>query len=110
MKNLHNLTIKKFHEGLLKKEFSAFDIVKESFDYIKEKDVEIGAFLSLAHDEALKQAEQADLAVAKGEDVGLLAGAPLAIKDNILIEGQSATAASKILENYTAAYDATVIV
>src|SRR3989344_7304503 len=107
--NLHNLTIKKFHEALLKKEFSAFDVAKEHFDYIEEKDKEIGAYLSLAKDEALKQAEIVDIAVAKGENIGVLSGAPLAIKDNILITGQPATAASKILENYKASYDATVI-
>lgn len=107
--NLHNLTIKNFHEGLLNKEFSAFDIAKEHFDYIEEKNKEIGAYLSLAKDAALKQAEAVDIAVAKNENVGMLAGAPLAIKDNILITGQPATAASKILENYKAAYDATVI-
>ena len=107
--NLHNLTIKKFHEGLLKKEFSAAEIVKEHFDYIEKRDKEIGAYLSLAEKEAFLQAEKADLEIAKGESPNLLAGAPLAIKDNILIEGQPATAASKILENYKAAYDATVI-
>lgn len=107
--HLHDLTIKKFHEGLLKKEFSAFDIVKETFDHIADKDKEIGAFLSLAHDAALKQAEEADLKISKNENVNPLVGVPLAIKDNILIEGQPATAGSKILENYKAAYDATVI-
>lgn len=107
--NLHNLTIKNFHEGLLNKEFSAFDVVKEHFDYIEEKDKEIGAYLSLAKDEALKQAEMVDIAVAKKESVSMLAGVPLAIKDNMLITGQPATAGSKILENYKASYDATVI-
>jgi len=107
--HLHDLTIKNFHEGLLKKEFSAFDIVKETFDRIANKDNEVNAYLSLARDEALKQAEEADLKVAKGEPVEPLAGAPLAIKDNILIEDQPATAASKILENYRAAYSASVI-
>ncbi|MEK7192505.1 MAG: Asp-tRNA(Asn)/Glu-tRNA(Gln) amidotransferase subunit GatA [Patescibacteria group bacterium] len=109
MTHLHDLTIKKFHEGLLKKEFSAFDITKEFFDYIESKDKEIGAYLNLAKDQALKQAELADIAVAKNEPVSPLAGVPMAIKDNILIEGLPATAASKILENYTAAYDAAVI-
>jgi len=93
----------------LKKEFSAFDITEAHFQYIEEKDKEVGAYLSLAKDEALRQAEKADIAVAKNEPVDLLAGVPLAIKDNILIENQPATAASKILENYKAAYDATVI-
>lgn len=94
---------------MLKKEFSAFDITKEIFDYIADKDKDIGAYLGLAHDEALKRAELADVAVAESREVGVLAGVPLAIKDNILIEGQPATAASKILENYIAAYDATAV-
>ncbi|MBI2024784.1 MAG: Asp-tRNA(Asn)/Glu-tRNA(Gln) amidotransferase subunit GatA [Candidatus Harrisonbacteria bacterium] len=107
--HLHDLTIKKFHEGLLKKEFSALEVVEGFFKHVEEHDKKIGAFLSLAKDEAALQAEKADLVIAKGEPVDLLAGAPLAIKDNILIEGQPATAASKILEDYNAAYDATVI-
>ena len=109
MLSLRNLTIKRFHEGLLNKEFSAFEITKEHFDYIEEHDKKIGAYLSLHKDEALAQANEVDRAVAGGDEVSPLAGVPLAIKDNILIEGFPATAASKILENYTAAYDATVI-
>src|SRR3989344_3081972 len=107
--HLHDLTIKKFHEGLLKKDFSALEITKEFFDYIEVKDKEIGAYLSLAKDEAFLRAEKADLKIAKDEPMDALSGVPLAIKDNILIDGQPATAASKILENYKAVYDATVI-
>ncbi|MBI2591562.1 MAG: Asp-tRNA(Asn)/Glu-tRNA(Gln) amidotransferase subunit GatA [Candidatus Brennerbacteria bacterium] len=106
---LHDLTIKKFNNGLRQKEFSAFEIAKEFFDYINQKDKEINAYLFLAKDEALAQAEKIDIALAKGEEIGDLTGVPLAIKDNILIEGQPVTAASKILENYKASYDATVI-
>ncbi len=109
MKFLHELTIKKMHEGLLTKEFSAFEIIKEFFDYIDKEDKKIDAYLSLDKDGALKQAEEIDIALAKGEEIGELAGIPLAIKDNILIKGLPSTAASKILENYSAAYDATVI-
>lgn len=107
--NIRELTIKSLHEGLLKKEFSAFEITKELFDYIEEKDSNINAYLRLTKDSALSQAEQVDVDLAKGKELGILAGAPLAIKDNILIEGIPATAGSKILENYTASYDATVI-
>ena len=109
MIELHNLTIKKFHAGLQKKEFKALEVVEDYFDYIKERDHEIGAYLSLTEAAALKQAEEADLAIAKGEVLAPLAGVPLAIKDNILIKGGQATAGSKILKDYTAAYDATVI-
>ncbi|MDO8466552.1 MAG: Asp-tRNA(Asn)/Glu-tRNA(Gln) amidotransferase subunit GatA [bacterium] len=107
--HLHDLTIKKFHEGLEKKEFSAFDVTKTFFEYIETRDKEVGAYLSIHKDEAYKQAELVDLKVAKNESVSWLAGVPMAIKDNLLITGLPATAASKMLENYKAAYDATVI-
>ena len=106
---LHDLTIKSFHEGLLAKKFTALEMAQNFFKWIGERDKEIGAFLSLDKEAAYLQAEKTDLEIAKGKPVEMLAGVPLAIKDNILIEGQPATAASKILENYKAAYDATVI-
>ncbi len=107
--HLHDLTIKKFHEGLVSKEFSALEMAQQIFKYAEKKDKEIGAFLNFSKDEAYLQAEKVDLAIARGERLGMLAGAPLAIKDNILISGQPATAASKILKNYRASYDATAI-
>src|SRR3989338_4825594 len=107
--HLHDLTIKKFHQGLLDKKFSAAEIVKEYYNRIEVRDREINAYLSLAKEDAFLQAEKTDIKVAKGESLSPLDGAPLAIKDNILISGQPATAASKMLEKYIASYDATVI-
>lgn len=109
MFNLHDLTIKKFHDGLVDKQFTALEVAEAYFKLIEEKNPELNAYLSLRKDEALKEAEQADLAVARDEKVGMLAGVPFGIKDNILIAGHRATAGSKILENYTAAYDATAV-
>jgi len=106
---LKNLTIKSFHQGLLDKQFSVSEIIKEFFKYIKETDEKIGAYLSLNEKEALERAKEIDLKLAKNNEFSFLTGVPLAIKDNILIEGLPATAASKILENYIASYDATVI-
>ena len=109
MELLRNLTIKKFHEGLLGKKFSALEITQAFFEHIKKKDPEIDAYLSLAEESATREAEMTDIALAKGDEIGDLAGVPLAIKDNILIKGLPATAASKILEKYVASYDAGVI-
>lgn len=108
---ISELTIKKFHEGLVNKQFSAFEITKEFFDYIEKMDVEIEAYLRLTKDLALSQANRIDVELASRnfEISKYLIGVPLAIKDNILIEGELATAGSKILENYRASYDATVI-
>jgi aspartyl-tRNA(Asn)/glutamyl-tRNA(Gln) amidotransferase subunit A len=104
-----HLTIKKFHEGLKEGKFKALDMAQNHFRYIEERDAEIGAYLALHKDEAMRQAEAVDIAVAKGEQIGLLAGVPMAIKDNMLVKGTRATAGSKILENYVSAYDATAI-
>lgn len=109
MISLHNLTIKKFHEGLTNKEFSALEMAEQFFKYIEKEDKKISAFLSTDKDSAYLQAERVDLDIARGQRVDYLAGVPLGIKDNIFIAGQPATAASKILENYLAPYDATVI-
>ncbi len=106
--DLTKLTLKEAHEGLKKGEFSSLDLTQAFLKKIKEKDKEIKAFISLMEDSALKQAKVADEMIKKGE-ISILTGIPCAIKDNILIKGVKCTAASKILENYVAPYDATVI-
>jgi aspartyl-tRNA(Asn)/glutamyl-tRNA(Gln) amidotransferase subunit A len=104
---IQNLTLDDARKGLLEKKFSARELAESSLSVIKEKDSEIHAFLEVFED-VLLQADRADTAIAAGER-GALLGIPLAIKDNILIDGRKASAASKILEGYTASYDATVI-
>jgi aspartyl-tRNA(Asn)/glutamyl-tRNA(Gln) amidotransferase subunit A len=109
MPDLTKLTIKKFHDGLRAKEFSAHEVAQAHFERIKKEDGEIGAYLSLAEAAALEEADVVDDALAKNETIADLAGVPLAIKDCILIKDLPATAASKILESYKASYDAGVI-
>ncbi|MFA6272995.1 MAG: Asp-tRNA(Asn)/Glu-tRNA(Gln) amidotransferase subunit GatA [Candidatus Paceibacterota bacterium] len=105
--DLEKLTIKKAHDALLKKEFSARDLTEAYLAEIDKKNSGLNAYLEVFAD-ALEQAGAADEKIKKGE-VGVLTGIPLAIKDNILIKGRRAGAASKILEGYVAPYDATVI-
>ena len=73
---LHNLTITKFHEGLTRGEFTALHVVEEYFKMIEARDPEIGAYLALFKDGAYEDAEQVDLAMARGEKLGPLAGVP----------------------------------
>lgn len=90
-------------------ELTPTQVVDEVLNTIKEKDADIHAFLEVFAD-AREEAEQATLRYKnEGANTPVLLGIPLAIKNNILIKGKKATAASKILENYTATYDATVI-
>lgn len=107
MIDLKNLTIKKARQALDTKEFSAVELAQAYLDEINSKNKELNVYLEV-FDDVLEQAKQADERIAKGEST-LLLGIPLAIKDNILIKGRKVSAASKILENYIASYDATVI-
>ena len=107
--NLKELTIKQAHELLEKREITFLELTQGFLSEIKKKDKDIHAFLSLSEDEALEAAKKVDDRIAKGEQIEMLAGIPAAVKDNILIRGGKTTAASKILENYIAPYDATVI-
>ena len=107
--NLKNLTIKEAHKLLEGKEITSVELTRAHFDEIKKRDGDIRAFLSLTEEEALAAAKKVDARISNGEPIEMLAGIPAAIKDNILIRGAKTTAASKILENYIAPYDATVI-
>ncbi len=106
---LKNLTIKEIHDSLLKKEFSAFELCKIHLEKIKKEDKKFQAFLSVSKDLAISQAKEIDEMISQGRETSILAGIPLAVKDNILVENIKCTAGSKILENYIAPYDATVI-
>ena len=105
--DLENLTIAKARKALDEKVFSAAELASAYLDEIKAKNSELNAYLEVYND-VLEQAKVADERIAKGESHPLL-GIPLAIKDNILIKGKKASSASKILENYVASYNATVI-
>ncbi len=89
-------------------ERTATQVVEEYLKRAQEKNPELNAYLEIFKD-AREQAAAIDERRARGEELGPLAGVPLAVKDNILIKGRVASSASKILENYVASYDATVI-
>ncbi|MBI3075060.1 MAG: Asp-tRNA(Asn)/Glu-tRNA(Gln) amidotransferase subunit GatA [Parcubacteria group bacterium] len=105
--DLKNLTIEKAHEHLKKGDFSARELTESYLENIGRKNTDLNAYLEVFND-AISQAERADEAIQKG-NVGMLTGIPLAIKDNILINGRKASCASRILEGYRATYDAGVI-
>lgn len=109
MTNLTSLTITQTHEGLKTKQFSAVEVTQAYLNRIKKEDKKIDAFLLITENLALQQAKEADEKIFQGKDVSILTGVPCAIKDNILVKGERCTAASKILENYVAPYDATII-
>jgi aspartyl-tRNA(Asn)/glutamyl-tRNA(Gln) amidotransferase subunit A len=106
--DLTNLDIKQAGEGIRAGRFSAKDLTAAYLDKIKTDNPNLNAYLEVFAD-ALEQAELVDQKIKAGELTGPLAGIPMAIKDNILIQGRIASSASKMLEKYRAVYDATVI-
>lgn len=107
--NLSELTIKELHEGFAEKKFSAREVADEFLKSIDAHDGDTKAYLSVFVDEARKAADAADRKIASGEKPFGLSGVPVALKDNMLVEGTKTTAASKILEHYTASYDGMVV-
>jgi aspartyl-tRNA(Asn)/glutamyl-tRNA(Gln) amidotransferase subunit A len=101
--------IRELHNKLINKEITAVKLAEEYFARIEKKDKEIFAYLTLTKELALEQAKKVDEKISNGESIGILEGIPGAIKDMILIKNIRATAGSKILDNYIAPYDATVI-
>jgi aspartyl-tRNA(Asn)/glutamyl-tRNA(Gln) amidotransferase subunit A len=106
--NLNELTIKQAREKLDSGETTSVELTKACLARIKKINKKLNACLTVCEKEALKEAEEADKKIKKGEK-GALLGIPYLAKDNILTRGIRTTAASKILEDYIAPYDATVI-
>ncbi len=107
--DLNELTIKQAHDGLTEKKFSSADLTSACLAKIKKLNKKINAFITIDENGALAQAKAVDKKIAKGEEIGILEGVPVAIKDNILVKDIRCTAGSKILEKYIAPYDATVV-
>lgn len=96
------------HEQIKNGERTAQSLVEETFQRIDAIDSKVGAFNSLTRNLALETAEAVDQKVKSGEPLPLLAGVPLAVKDNINVTGYPTTCSSKILDGYVSPYDATV--
>ena len=107
---LNEMTIAEAARALRTRECSVRELWDACFEAAHANNPELNAFLEIfpADDAAIETAQKRIDAEGR-ESASLLCGVPLAIKDNILIEGKIASAASKMLENYHATYDATVI-
>ena len=90
------------------KEVSAVELTTAALDRIDALDEKLGAFNSLTRETALETAKKVDEKIANGEELPLLAGIPLALKDNMNLIGSKTTASSKILENFVSPYNATI--
>ncbi|HEY9469580.1 MAG TPA: amidase, partial [Propionibacteriaceae bacterium] len=90
------------------RELSAVEVTRAHLDRIAEIDGEIHAFLYVDGERAVASAARVDAKIAAGEEIGPLAGVPLALKDILTYTGAPTTCGSKILEGWLPPYDATV--
>ena len=109
---LNYLTIQEALVGLKKKSFSAFELTQACFKQIKRLDEKISAFLTLNEDGAIQSAKKADALIHSSKDIfeaKPLLGVPMGIKDLYTTKDLRTTAGSKIIENYTPSFSATVV-
>ena len=105
---MHRLTLTEIARALAEKQFSAEELTRALLGRIETLDAQLNSFVTVTADQALAQARAADARRAAGE-TGALLGAPIAHKDLFCTQGVRTTCASKILANFVAPYDATVV-
>ncbi|OLO03816.1 Asp-tRNA(Asn)/Glu-tRNA(Gln) amidotransferase subunit GatA [Salinicola socius] len=105
---MHHMTLTELAKGLKAGDFSSRELTSSLLDRIERLDGDINSFISITRDRALSAADAADQARAKGESRPL-AGLPLAIKDIFCTQGIRTSCGSKMLDNFQAPYNATVV-
>ena len=105
---LYELTIHEASRLLRGKKISSQELTRAVLERIESVEEKIGAYITVAVETAIKQAELADREISRG-NISLLTGIPVAVKDLICTKGLRTTCASRILENFTPQYDAFVI-
>ena len=105
---LHEYTAHQLTELLAAKEVSAVELTQDVLQKITQVEPQVQAYLCVDEEFALKQAADIDRRRAAGEQLGILAGIPYALKDNIATKEMKTTCASRMLENFQPPYNATV--
>lgn len=101
-------SIRTLHQQLVTKERSAVEIATATLERIQALEPQLKSFLCITADQALATAQQVDAKIARGETLSLLAGIPIAIKDNLCTQGVPTTCASRMLEGFIPPYESTV--
>ena len=108
IKRFSMASIRELHQQLVKKERSAQELTQETFARIEALEPKLHSFLHLRKEEAEATAKKVDEKIAAGEEIGLLEGLPIAVKDNMCMTGVPTTCGSRILENFVPPYESTV--
>lgn len=109
MNEILNMPVTLLTEKIADKQLSSKEITEAYLENINKTDSEIGAYLTVTAESAIKTAEETDKKIAAGEKLGTLAGIPGGIKDNMCTKGVKTTCASKMLENFVPCYSSTAV-
>ncbi len=109
MEELHEKGAWELKEMIRRREVSALEVFRAVRDRIEEVERKVNSYITLTLEAAEEAARAADDRLAAGEDPGVAAGIPLAVKDVLCTKGIRTTCGSRILENYVPVYDATVV-
>jgi len=107
--NLTALTAHELHDMLKARKVSCREVTQAVLERISAVDGQVRAYVTVTADQALESARAVDERIARGEEIGPLAGIPVAIKDNMCTRGTLTTCSSRILHNFVPPYDATVV-
>ncbi len=105
-----SLNIARIREGLASRRFSAVELATETLRFAEAENPKTNAYLRFCPERAMAAARRVDEKLARGEDPGLLAGVPVAVKDVISTQGVRTTCGSRLLASYIPPYDATAVV
>lgn len=109
MNEILNMPVTLLIEKIADKQLSSKEITEAYLENINKTDSEIGAYLTVTAESAIKTAEETDKKIAAGEKLSTLAGIPGGIKDNMCTKGVKTTCASKMLENFVPCYSSTAV-
>lgn len=107
--DLYSLTLTEVAKKIKNKELTIKEVLDDIYARIDKVEPKVDAYITLTKKLAYDRAEKLQQRLDNGEDIGVLGGVPIAIKDNICTKGVKTTCASRMLENFEPIYDATVI-